>query len=126
KLKSYSELIKLPYIRWFASPVKRNDCVVFNFPEGDTVVNREGFQSAIPYYGLVRDYGREQVLSNPNFQPLAVHPADKSDNYIKRCVGISGDSLKIINGILYVNNQPAFVSPTSATFYTFSTKNNMT
>ena len=125
KWKSYSELIKLPYIRWFASPVKRNDCVVFNFPEGDTVVNRDGFQSAVPYYGLVRDYGRQEVLNNPAFQPLAVHPVDKSDNYIKRCIAVAGDSLKIINGILYVNNQPAFVSPTSATYYTYKTINNV-
>ncbi|MES1226759.1 MAG: DUF5684 domain-containing protein, partial [Bacteroidota bacterium] len=125
KMKSYSELIKIPYIRWFAAPVKRNDCVVFNFPEGDTVVNREGFQSAIPYYDLVRSYGREEVLNNPNLQPLAIHPADKSDNYIKRCVAIAGDSLKIVNGILYVNNEPAFVSPTSATYYSYKTVNNV-
>ena len=122
-LKSYSELIKIPYIRWFASPIKRNDVVVFNFPEGDTVVNKEGYQSAIPYYSLVRQLGRERVLSDPEFKPLAVHPADKSDNYIKRCVAVAGDSLKIINGILYVNNEPAFVSPTSATFYTFMSSN---
>jgi signal peptidase I len=30
-------------------------------------------------------------------------PFDKRDNYIKRCVGIPGDSLKVINGELYVN-----------------------
>jgi signal peptidase I len=36
--KSYSELIKLPYIRWFASAPKRGDVVVFNFPAGDTVI----------------------------------------------------------------------------------------
>ena len=29
--KSYSTLLELPYIRWFASPVKRGDVVVFNF-----------------------------------------------------------------------------------------------
>ncbi|WP_300601106.1 S26 family signal peptidase [Niabella sp.] len=122
--KSYSTLIKLPYIRWFASPVKRNDCVVFNFPEGDTVINREGFQSFQPYYSLVRAYGREQVLNNPEFQPLAVHPVDKTDNYIKRCIGVAGDSLKIVNGIVYINNEPGFVPPTSATYYFFRTRNN--
>ncbi len=121
--KSYSEIIKLPYIRWFATSVKRNDAVVFNFPEGDTVVNRPEFQSAIPYYSLVRSYGRERVLSEPQFQPLAVHPVDKTDNYIKRCVAIPGDSLTIINGILYINNAPAFVSPTSATYYSFKSNN---
>jgi signal peptidase I len=127
--KSYSEAIKIPYIRWFASPVKRNDVVVFNFPEGDTVINKEGYQSARPYYNFIRqlngttsDELRQQILNNPDL-PIAVHPADKSDNYIKRCVAIAGDSLKLINGILYVNNEPAFVSPTSATFYTFKSNN---
>src|SRR6187551_3613298 len=103
--KSYTEIIKLPYIRWFASPVKRNDVVVFNYPEGDTVINRPDFQSANPYYDNIRDYNgtmsdvkRQNVLSNPDY-PIAVHPVDKTDNYIKRCVAIAGDTLKIINGI---------------------------
>ena len=48
--RSYTELIKIPYRRWFSSPVKRYDVVVFNFPEGDTVINREEYQSAEPYY----------------------------------------------------------------------------
>src|ERR1044071_7199177 len=30
KMKSYSEAIKIPYRRWFGTPVKRNDVVVFN------------------------------------------------------------------------------------------------
>ena len=127
--KSYSELIKLPYIRWFASPVKRNDVVVFNFPEGDTVINKTGYQSARPYYNYIRqlngttsDELRQQILNNPDL-PIAVHPVDKTDNYIKRCVAIAGDSLEVRKSILYVNHQPAFVSPTSATFYFFSTAN---
>ncbi|SDD35177.1 signal peptidase I [Niabella drilacis] len=122
--KSYTTLIELPYIRWFASPVKRNDCVVFNFPEGDTVINKDGYQSAQPYYMYERMLGRDRVLNDPEFQPLAVHPVDKTDNYIKRCIGVAGDSLKIVDGIVYINNQPGNISPTSATFYTFRTKNN--
>lgn len=128
--KSYLEWIKLPYIRWFASPVKRNDAVVFNFPEGDTVINKPGYQSAIPYYDILREAMRanpgatyeqlrEQLLANPDY-PIAVHPADKTDNYIKRCVAVAGDSLRIENGILYVNGEKAFVSPTSATYYYFN------
>ena len=129
--KSYSTLIKIPYIRWWASPVHRNDDVVFNFPEGDTVINKPEYQSARPYYNFIRelngtysDEKRQQILNDPDL-PLAVHPVDKTDNYIKRCVGIPGDSLKLANGILYINNQPAFISPTSATFYVFRTKNVM-
>ena len=128
--KSYSTLIRIPYIRWWPSPVKRNDDVVFNFPEGDTVINKTGFQSAIPYYDIKRraDEGSQSdqsILNDPGEYPLAIHPVDKTDNYIKRCVGISGDTLKIVNAVLYVNNQPAFVSPTSATFYYFKTSNVM-
>jgi len=127
KRKSYSELIKIPYIRWFSSPVKRNDAVVFNFPEGDTVINLPGFQSAQPYYDFIREPNgttsnakRQEILGNSQL-PIAVHPADKTDNYIKRCVAVAGDSLKIINGILYINNEKAFVSPTAATYYFFNT-----
>src|SRR5438270_1149746 len=78
-LKSYSELIELPYIRWFPSPVKRADVVVFNFPAGDTVINLPDFQSAVPYYDVIRgfngdpNYGRNMVLSNPDQYPLAIH-----------------------------------------------------
>jgi signal peptidase I len=124
--KSYSEAIKIPYVRWFSAPVKRNDVVVFNYPEGDTVINKEGFQSAQPYYDIKRaaengnPSARELLSDRDNF-PIAVHPVDKTDNYIKRCVAIAGDTLRIINGILYVNNEKAFVSPSSATYYYFST-----
>lgn len=128
--KSYSTLIKLPYVRWFSSPVKRNDVVVFNFPEGDTVIHKKGFESAHPYYDFKRDlqYGSdmekqnaEYVLNNPAEFPLAVHPIDKTDYYVKRCVAVAGDVFYIKDGILYVNNEPAYVSPTSSTFYSFHT-----
>lgn len=128
--KSYSTLIQLPYIRWFASPVKRNDCVVFNFPAGDSVIHRPEFESANPYYDIKRraDAGSQQdqyIINNSEEFPVVSHPADKTDNYIKRCVGIAGDSLKIVDGIVYINNKPAYVSPTAATYYYFKTKNNL-
>ncbi|MBB77817.1 MAG: signal peptidase I [Crocinitomicaceae bacterium] len=40
---------------------------------------------------------------------LIYRPVDKRENYIKRCVGIPGDTIQIINSILYVNNEKAFV-----------------
>ncbi len=42
---------------------------------------------------------------------LIYRPVDKRENYIKRCVGIPGDRLKIVNSILYVNGKSAYVSP---------------
>ena len=126
--KSYTTVLELPYIRWFASPVKRNDCVVFNFPLGDTVIHAPGFESARPYYDLKRfaalgDQESQAILNNPGQYPIVAHPIDKTDNYIKRCVAIPNDSIKIVAGNLFVNNQPAYYSPTAATPYIFKTKN---
>jgi signal peptidase I len=122
--KSYSELIKLPYIRWFASPVKRGDVVVFNFPAGDTVINLEKFQSARPYYDEIRDLGngnsvvgRQIVLDDPDKYPLAIHPVDKSDNYIKRCVGVPGDMIEVKNNIVFANGRQEAVPPKSLIYY---------
>lgn len=53
-VKSYSELIKLPYARLPKfQDVKRNEAVVFNFPAGDTVAIE---QQASTYYQLLRQY----------------------------------------------------------------------
>jgi signal peptidase I len=38
-------------------------------------------------------------------------PADKMQNYVKRCVGIPGDKLEIKKGVLYINDEVAFQSP---------------
>ncbi|WP_315822594.1 hypothetical protein [Paraflavitalea speifideaquila] len=82
--KSYSELIHIPYTRWFASPVKRNDVVVFNFPAGDTVINLPEFQSKNPYYDVAwelgnrnMDVGRQVILNDPEQYPFIVRPVDK-------------------------------------------------
>jgi len=59
--KSYSEIIKLPYMRSKAlKPVKNNDVVVFNYPDGDTVVVERQAES---YYAIVREY---ETMFNPN------------------------------------------------------------
>ena len=33
-------------------------------------------------------------------------PVDKKENYVKRCVGIPGDEIEVINGVLNVNKSP--------------------
>ena len=116
--KSYSELLKLPYTRWFTSYPKRGDVVVFNFPQGDTVINLPDWQSKHPYYQLCRelgngnvDKGRQLVLADPESYPLAVHPVDKTDNYIKRCVAIAGDTLELRAGELFINGKSSPMAP---------------
>ena len=71
KNKSYTDILQLPYHRMKGlGKIKRNDCVVFNYP--------------------AEKLGR---------------PIDKKENYIKRCVGIPGDTIEIVNGVLYLNNK---------------------
>ncbi len=127
--KSYSEAIKLPYIRWWASPVKRGDATVFNFPAGDTVIHKDGFESANPYYDIKRRAVKgfpddRYILDNPAEFPIAVHPADKTDNYIKRCVGVAGDTLSVKDNIVYINNEPQPMPPNSQMHYLVTLINN--
>ena len=103
--KSYLEWQKLPYFRLPGlGSVERYDPLVFNFPEGDTVAIKHRNRS---YYQLVREAGREMVHNNPReFGEIIVHPLDKKDNYIKRCVGMPGDNFEIIDGDIFVDGEP--------------------
>ena len=104
---SYSTLLQLDYRRLPGmQKIKRNDVVVFNLPQGDTIVNLPGFGSARPYYQLVREQGREAVFYQYGGH-LLVHPFDKADNYIKRCVAVAGDTLEVRDGLVYINNRKA-------------------
>jgi signal peptidase I len=123
-IKSYVEWIHIPYTRWFPAPVKRNDVVVFNFPAGDTVIDKEGYQSEQPYYNVARmlgngdiNAGRKVILDDPDQYPLIVRPVDKQENYIKRCIGVAGDTLQIKNQIVYINGKPTSLPDYSETNY---------
>ncbi|MBC7873139.1 MAG: signal peptidase I, partial [Ferruginibacter sp.] len=120
--RSYSELIKLPYIRWFATSPKRGDVVVFNFPAGDTVIHKEGFESLDWYYDIKRKAQEgsprdQMVLNDPYNYPIVVHPVDKTDNYIKRCVGVAGDILEIRDNVIYANGERQEPPPQSEMYY---------
>ena len=80
--KSYLKWPQLPYFRFPGiEKIKNNDIVVFNWPV-DTV--EKFFDTS----------GRK-----------ADKPVDKKSNYVKRCVGIAGDSLAIKDGIVFVNGK---------------------
>lgn len=85
--------------------IQRNDIVVFNFPAGDTVAT---LQQNPDYYTLVQMYGREAVRMNKqSFGEIIYRPVDKRENYVKRCVGLPGDSLSIRNNQIYINGKAA-------------------
>ena len=83
--------------------VKRNDIVVFNFPAGDTVaINMPNPD----YYSIINRHGYESVrLNKATFGDIVYRPVDKRDNYVKRCVGMPGDSLKIVGNQIYIDGQ---------------------
>ncbi|HEX2935167.1 MAG TPA: S26 family signal peptidase [Bacteroidales bacterium] len=128
--KSYLEWITLPYKRLAGfTNIKNDDVVVFNFPEGDTVIAEPLDYQAQSYYQWARNYGtlyrnddinagrpvktvheyymlgRNYIWNNPDFK-IKVRPVDRRDNYIKRCVAIAGDTLKIVDGLVYINGKP--------------------
>lgn len=119
---SYIKGVQLPYKRLPAfTTVKRNDVVVFNFPAGDTIINLPEFGSAQPYYDILRrDFKGDREALKAQY-PLLVHPMDKTDNYIKRCVAVGGETIEVKNAALFVNNQPAMVPPGAQTEYIVET-----
>jgi signal peptidase I len=73
--------LQLPYLRLPGfKKVRRNDIVVFSWP-ADTV-----------YQFFKRQQGVRK-------------PIDKKSNYVKRCVGVPGDSLTIKDGYVYINGE---------------------
>ncbi|MDN5212833.1 signal peptidase I [Fulvivirgaceae bacterium BMA12] len=49
-------------------------------------------------------------------------PSDQRTPYIKRCIGIPGDSLKIDGKVIYINNKPFPVPPDMQTSFLIETK----
>jgi signal peptidase I len=100
---SFFSSVQIPYKRLGGiSEVKRSDVIVFNYPEGDTVINSLPEKS---YYTLIRQYGRNYIK---NKYTLLYRPVDKRDNYIKRVIAIPGDTVRILNGLAYVNKIPEY------------------
>ncbi len=128
RIPSYLEWIKIPYTRWFASPIKRNDAVTFNLPVNDTLIDTEDFDTKDPYYNVIRrlgngntDEGRKIVLADPDDYPIRTRPVDKQENYVKRCVAIPGDTLEIRDQVVYINGHATELPPNSETDYYVTT-----
>ncbi|PQB07619.1 signal peptidase I [Polaribacter filamentus] len=80
---SYLKRPQLPYTRLPGlQKVKNNDIVCFNWP-ADTLATMWGDTSG----------------------KFTYKPVDKKTNYVKRSVGIAGDSLEMRNGYFYINGK---------------------
>ncbi len=81
--------------------VKRNDIVVFNFPTGDTVATQYPNPD---YYTLCFNEGRGTIHRNKaKYGEIIYRPVDRRENYVKRCVGLPGDTFQIIKNDIYID-----------------------
>lgn len=105
--ESYLEKPSLDFYRLPAiESIDRYDPVVFNYPEGDSVyVFKERTWSVHDYNrGAIPERFATQIRTGR--KELVTRPVDKKDHYIKRCVGLPGDSLQIVDRKLIINGQP--------------------
>jgi len=125
--KSYLENPQLDYKRFKGTGhITRNDIVVFNYPSGDTVALN--FQNQ-DYYSLCKSVGRELDASNNNsnirninegrkavylnknvYGNIVYRPVDRRENYVKRCIGLPGETISMENDVVHINGK-AIESP---------------
>ena len=114
--------------------VELNDIVVFNYPAGDTLVSNIQYQAA-DYYQMCYSFGSQLIENAPNVDSLnaqqrwnyykfvynagrqyiknnesiygevMTRPADRRENYVKRCVGLPGQTLQIKDRIVYLDGK---------------------
>ena len=105
--ESYSTSVQWKYRRLPGfRKVRKGDCVVFGFPNGDTVFRKA---PAEDYHAVVRFMGRE--AAEKALGPVVVRPMDKKDHYVKRCVATPGDTLEVRDGLVWVNGEQQEVWP---------------
>ena len=111
--------------------VQLNDIVVFNYPAGDTIATADQYQ-AQDFYQLCYMFGEANKLQvdslpaqaqwdayhqaiergasymkgNPaEFGQIDSRPTDRRENYVKRCVGLPGQTLQIKEKIVYLDGK---------------------
>ena len=114
--------------------VELNDIVVFNYPAGDTLCSAPQYQSydyygmcysigyqlypqrpnpdslsandRIKYFNTLYEAGREELRRNEaEYGRIITRPTDRRENYVKRCVGLPGQTLQIKNRIVYLDGK---------------------
>ena len=130
--KSYLEFPQWDYKRVKGlGDVQLNDIVVFNFPAGDTVmanvpnddIYRVSYQAGkeltkpVDMTGMtpeqqrmVFDYyyqaGRKYIDENAGtYGEVIARPVDRRENYVKRCVGLPGQTLEIKDRVVYLDGK---------------------
>ncbi len=138
--KSYLDKPQFKYHRLQGTDtVALGDIVVFNFPGGDTVALKEqnpdiysmsrilgeqilaqapvrDYESLIEQDEATRAVGMAYIKANPEiFGEVIYRPVDRRENYVKRCVGLPGQTFQIKGGEIY-NNGVQMPMPEDAQF----------
>lgn len=105
-IKSYLSKPQLKYQRFAGfGQIERGNIVVFNFPAGDTVALN--MQQA-DYYTLCKldPRGRDGLWSDKDkYGEIVYRPVDRRENYVKRCMGLPGETLEIKDDEVYINGE---------------------
>ncbi len=133
--KSYSEAIQWDYERVQGlEEIERGDIVVFNYPAGDVATSNPDvidFHALCYHYGMSElgetmpidtastpeeiyrnykayyDAGLEYIKRNPHiFGEITHRPVDRRENYVKRCLGLPGNTLEIKDRVVYIDGKP--------------------
>ena len=110
--KSYIDEPQLKYHRLKGiRNIERGDIVVFNYPNGDTVATK------VPnpdYYQICYELKRHGVddpkayiqANKATFGDIVVRPVDRRENYVKRAIGLPGETLEIKDDVIYIDGKP--------------------
>ena len=114
--------------------IQLNDIVVFNYPAGDTICSDTRYQAydfyqmcyqigyqmypqrphpdsltqeQLPlYFNTIYQAGRQEIVNNQQeYGVIDTRPTDRRENYVKRCVGLPGQTLQIKDRIVYINGK---------------------
>jgi len=114
--------------------VQLNDIVVFNYPAGDTLCSNPRYQAydfyqmcygigyqlypnqpdpdqltpeqRMKFYNTVYQAGRAEIARNQQeYGDIVTRPTDRRENYVKRCVGLPGQTLEIRNRVVYLDGK---------------------
>lgn len=133
--KSYIEWPQWDYRRVKGlGKVELNDIVVFNYPSGDTLCSNQKYQAQdyylmcysfgyqltenhpnlkaltpqqkYDYYKAMYNTGRNYILANKaEYGSIISRPTDRRENYVKRCVGLPGQTFQIKDRIIYLDGK---------------------
>lgn len=99
---------ELPYQTEYYSMVYGFGQQIFEQNNGTSIdLNTLNKQQQHDYFEQVYALGRQYVASNPvEFGSIDSRPTDRRENYVKRCVGLPGQTLQIKNRIVYLDGKP--------------------